>query len=105
MRRESFSLTLSMLSSHSVRYTTPVSSPISASHTLCADPSLPIGMSRVSVLDTTLALTLTAFDCGVKSPTLASTGCFLFSKNPSTANLVLHTWFYSLRQMLDFLYS
>ena len=74
------------LSSHSVRYTTPVSSPMSASLTLCAEPSLPIGISRISVLDTTLAVTLTALDCGVKSPTFASTGVFLFSKKPSTAN-------------------
>ena len=86
MRMVSCSLILSMLSSHSVRYTTPVSSPTSASHTLWAEPSLPMGISRISVLDTTLAVTLTAFDCGFRSPTFASTGSFLFSKKPSTAN-------------------
>ena len=85
MRMLSPSLTFSMLSSHNVRYTTPVSSPMSASLTLWAAPSLPIGISLISVLDTTLAVTLTALDCGVKSPTFASTGCF-FSKKPSTAN-------------------
>jgi len=68
----------------------PVSSPTSASQTLCADPSLPIGISRISLFETTFAVTLTALDCGVNSPTLASTGCLLFSPKPSTAKLFQH---------------
>ena len=61
-------------------YTTPVSSPTSASLTLWGEPSLPIGDSRISVLDTTLAVTLTAFDCGVNSPTFFYWCLFVFEK-------------------------
>src|SRR3990170_5472400 len=87
---ESFSFTFSMLSSHRVRYTLPVSSPTNASQTLCAEPSLPIGISRISLFETTFAVTFTALDCGVNSPTLASTGVLgcLLSKKPSTAKLI-----------------
>jgi len=38
-------------------------------------------------------VTLTAFDAGVNSPTFASTGVRLFSKNPSTAKLIQHLFF------------
>jgi hypothetical protein len=47
-------------------------------------------MSRISLFETTFAVTLTALDWGVNSPTFASTGCLLFSKKPSTANLIQH---------------
>jgi hypothetical protein len=57
---------------------------------LCGDPSLPIGISRISLFETTFAVTLTALDWGVNSPTLASTGSLFFSKKPSTAKLFQH---------------
>src|SRR3990170_698428 len=73
----------------------PVSSPTNASQTLWAEPSLPIGISLISLFDTTFAVTLTALDCGVNSPTFASTGVrCLFSPKPSTAKLIQHLVFF-----------
>src|SRR4030042_3104703 len=72
----------------------PVSSPTNASQTRWAEPSRPMGMSLTSLFETTFAVTLTALDAGVNSPTFASTGCRLLSKNPSTAKLIQHLYFF-----------
>jgi hypothetical protein len=47
-------------------------------------------MSLTSLFETTFAVTLTALEAGVNSPTFASTGCLLLSKKPSTAKLIQH---------------
>jgi hypothetical protein len=49
-----------------------------------------MGISLISLFETTFAVTLTALEAGVNSPTFASTGCRLFSKKPSTAKLIQH---------------
>lgn len=78
------SLTLAMLSSQSVRYMHPVSSPIRASQTVWGAPSLPDAMLLTSLFETTFALTFTALEVGVNSPTFTSTD-FLPPEKPSTA--------------------
>ncbi len=71
------SLILSMLSSHRLRYTQPVSSPTRASTILCGVKSLVLVVFRTSPFVTTLAVTFTALESGVSSPTLTLTGCGL----------------------------
>ena len=67
----------------------PVSSPTNASHTRCGAPSLPAAMLRTSLFDIVFAMTFTALDVGVNSPTFASTGSLRLEK-PSTAKLIQH---------------
>src|SRR4030042_3082708 len=92
------SLTFSMLSSQSVRYTHPVSSPTSASLTLCGSPSLPAATFLTSLLDKTLASTFTAREDGFNSPILTSTGC-LAPVNPSTAKILQHPIFSTIQPL------
>lgn len=70
----------------------PVSSPTRASQTLCGAPSLPAAMFLMSVFETVFAVTFTALEAGVSSPTFASTGC-LFPEKLSTAKLFQHLCF------------
>ena len=78
-----------MLSSQSVKYTQPVSSPTSASLTLWGSPSLPAATFLTSLFDKTLASTFTALEEGFNSPIFTSTGC-LAPVNPSTAKFFQH---------------
>jgi len=77
----------------------PVSSATNASHTRCGAPSLPAAMLRTSLFDIVFAMTFTALEVGVNSPTFASTGSLRFEK-PSTAKLIQHLIYVNKTQII-----
>ena len=81
----------------------PVSSATNASHTRWGAPSLPAAMLLTSLFDTVFAMTFTALEVGVNSPTFASTGSLRLEK-PSTAKLFQHL-IYMLTTQIILLYT
>lgn len=84
MSTTSPSLTLSMLSSHNVRRTEPVSSPTNASVTLWVEPSRRETTSLIGFFDTTFTVRFKLRDPGFKFPTCSLTPIPSFSDNVYT---------------------